>query len=397
VVWGECRGSAIYRVQADLSATSYKCSCPSRKHPCKHVIGLLTLAEQGPAPAACSPPEWVAEWLARKHAQPTSDRSAASQKGTGAQARKRAQQRHLRILDGMDLLERWMCDIVGNGMAGLELRPPTFWEEQAARLVDAQAPGLATRVRRLAAIPRSGPGWPERLLAEMGRIELLIHAFRRLDELDPALQHDVRQLVGLPLSTEEVSAQGEHVVDDWGMLGQTVEAEHGLKAQRTWLVGLNTHRTALVLQFAVGQRPFPYVSAINAVQRMELSFWPGAYPLRARIERRLAEPYRLDERRPGYPTINAFLHALTRALARNPWTDRFLAVLHDVVPIIRADGTWWVRDTAGAALPLLERGYWRSMANSGGYPMDMYCEWNGSALKPMAFRVLEDIPLEGAG
>jgi hypothetical protein len=37
------------------------------------------------------------------------------------------------------------------------------------------------------------------------------------------------------------------------------------------------------------------------------------------------------------------------------------------------------------------------MANSGGYPMDMYCEWNGSALKPMAFRVLEDIPLEGAG
>jgi hypothetical protein len=286
-----------------------------------------------------------------------------------------------------------MCDLVRNGMAGIELQPRSFWDEQSARLVDAQAPGLAGRVRRLAGIPGSGEGWPERLLAEMGKIELLLHAYRRLDGLDPLLQQDVRQLVGLRLSTEEVAEQGEHLVDEWSMVGQWIDDEDSLRTQRTWLVGLTTGRVATVLQFAVGkQAAFPFVASLNAVQRMELHFWPGGYPLRARIDRRLGEPYRLDERRPGHATIEHFLATVSQALARNPWLDRFLAVLHDAVPVIEEGGAWSVRDKNGAGLPLAGRGYWRSLANSGGYPMDLYAEWDGFALRPMAIRVIEDIP-----
>jgi hypothetical protein len=402
VVWGECRGSAVYGVAVNLTGSGYRCSCPSRKHPCKHVIGLLTLVSGGAGLPESGPPEWVMQWLARREA--AAGRKGAIEDGSARVARtqpdqsaqRRAETRRQRILEGLDVLERWMCDIVGNGMAGLELQPHAFWEQQAARLVDAQAPGLAGRVRRLAGIPRSGAGWPERLLGELGRLELLIHAFRRLDDLDPALQHDVRQLVGLPLSTEEVAAQGEHEVDDWTMLGQSVEADGNLRAQRTWLVGLSTHRTALVLQFAPGMQPFPPVASINAVQRMELHFWPGAYPLRARIDRRLGETYRLDERRPGHATIEEFLRFVAGALARNPWLDRFLAVLHDVVPLVGEGGDWSVRDTTGAGLPLAGRGYWKSLANSGGHPMDLYAEWDGYALRPLALRVLEDIPTGGA-
>ena len=44
-VWGECRGSAAapYRTVVDLSGPAYRCSCPSRKIPCKHVLALLLL------------------------------------------------------------------------------------------------------------------------------------------------------------------------------------------------------------------------------------------------------------------------------------------------------------------------------------------------------------------
>jgi hypothetical protein len=143
-------------------------------------------------------------------------------------------------------------------------------------------------------------------------------------------------------------------------------------------------------------QPFPPVASINAVQRMELHFWPGAYPLRARIDRRLGETYRLDERRPGHATIEEFLRFVAGALARNPWLDRFLAVLHDVVPLVGEGGDWSVRDTTGAGLPLAGRGYWKSLANSGGHPMDLYAEWDGYALRPLALRVLEDIPTGGA-
>ncbi|HUZ54987.1 MAG TPA: SWIM zinc finger family protein [Streptosporangiaceae bacterium] len=42
-VWGECRGSGQlpYLTQAALDDAAAKCSCPSRKFPCKHAIGLL--------------------------------------------------------------------------------------------------------------------------------------------------------------------------------------------------------------------------------------------------------------------------------------------------------------------------------------------------------------------
>ncbi|WP_208860783.1 SWIM zinc finger family protein, partial [Streptomyces griseoflavus] len=47
-VWGLCKGSGTtaYRTVVDLadaSAPAFRCSCPSRKAPCKHALGLLLL------------------------------------------------------------------------------------------------------------------------------------------------------------------------------------------------------------------------------------------------------------------------------------------------------------------------------------------------------------------
>ena len=44
-VWGECKGSGSkpYQVEADLSGPVFKCTCPSRKFPCKHSLALLLL------------------------------------------------------------------------------------------------------------------------------------------------------------------------------------------------------------------------------------------------------------------------------------------------------------------------------------------------------------------
>ena len=44
-LWGQCQGSggSPYRTVVDLSGPAYQCSCPSRKFPCKHALGLLLL------------------------------------------------------------------------------------------------------------------------------------------------------------------------------------------------------------------------------------------------------------------------------------------------------------------------------------------------------------------
>src|SRR3954454_6582888 len=49
-LWGLCKGSGAkpYQVQVDLQeGPAYKCSCPSRKFPCKHALALLLLLATG--------------------------------------------------------------------------------------------------------------------------------------------------------------------------------------------------------------------------------------------------------------------------------------------------------------------------------------------------------------
>ena len=63
LLWGLCRGSGKHPYQAgvDLTEPAYRCSCPSRKFPCKHALGLLLLwaaGEVGSQPA----PEWATQW-----------------------------------------------------------------------------------------------------------------------------------------------------------------------------------------------------------------------------------------------------------------------------------------------------------------------------------------------
>src|ERR1041384_6326988 len=45
LLWGKCQGSSRepYQVTVDLNEPSFRCTCPSRKHPCKHGLALLLL------------------------------------------------------------------------------------------------------------------------------------------------------------------------------------------------------------------------------------------------------------------------------------------------------------------------------------------------------------------
>jgi hypothetical protein len=41
-----------YQVRADIVDVAYKCSCPSRKLPCKHTLALMLMMVDGALPAA---------------------------------------------------------------------------------------------------------------------------------------------------------------------------------------------------------------------------------------------------------------------------------------------------------------------------------------------------------
>src|SRR6516165_4023980 len=49
LVWGEAQGSGAtpYRVVVSEVDAGYKCTCPSRKFPCKHSLALMWMRAEG--------------------------------------------------------------------------------------------------------------------------------------------------------------------------------------------------------------------------------------------------------------------------------------------------------------------------------------------------------------
>ncbi|MFJ8694587.1 SWIM zinc finger family protein [Streptomyces roseolilacinus] len=387
-VWGLCKGSGSkpYRTAVDVTGPAYTCSCPSRKFPCKHALGLMLLwaADAAAVPAGASAPDWAEQWLesrgARAEARKRKDDAGPADPEA---ARRRAAARSARVTAGAEELEQRLADLVRGGLAGAEQAGYGLWEETARRMVDAQAPGLAGRVRELGAIPGSGPGWPVRLLEESALTHLLDRAWLGVDRLPESLAATVRTRVGLPSS-----AEGPAVRDRWLVLAQYDTSDGKLTTRRTWLHGRDTGRTALLLSFGVaGRAPEPTL-AVGVVVDAELLRHPGAGQLRAELGERFAAPVPGDAPPPG-GTVGDALTAYGLALRDDPWLDSWPVTLRDVVPVPAAEG-WQLADAdGGAALPVTgsapaRPGLWRLAAVSGGAPVTVFGECGHRGFTPLA-------------
>lgn len=280
----------------------------------------------------------------------------------------RAQRRADRITAGVEELDRWLVDLVRGGLATAQARPYAFWDQAAARLVDAQAPGLASRVRRMGGLAHSGDGWPGRVLAEAGRLRLAVRAWQRRSALPEALQADLRTAVGWSWKTEEVLATGERLADRWVVIGVVTREEERLTVRRTWLRGLRSGRPALLLEFS-HRGVFTSAWRTGTSFDGELCFYPGGAPLRALVTAVRGTPQPVTSV-PADPLAHA-LRAWAAAVGANPWVDRWVLCVRDVVP-------WPGRELLGADPSL------RLVAFAGGAPVSVAGEWDGRRLAPLS-------------
>ena len=418
-VWGSCQGSGAdpYLTRIDLTGPAFQCSCPSRKLPCKHSLGLFLVYVNSPSSfTETDPPAWVAEWLAGRDKRAAQKVAKAEQTdapdgeaGSEAAAKKTkkkaaaapgaaAAAREAKIAAGMRDLSLWLRDLVRGGTAAAGAQPPRFFEQPAARLVDAQAPGAARLVRALgAARAAGGEQWPARMLERAAALHLLAEGATRLAALPPSTQADVRTALGWARTEEELLAAEPVVRDHWVSVAQIAEEDEyqqNLNVRRTWLAGRESGRAALLLQFAFGgagqSAQFGDAPMPGTEVDAELVFYPGAAPLRAVIRRTHGAPRRADEI-PGHAGCAEATAAYAAAIAANPWTERFPLALHGVVPVRRpADGAMALRDARGAELPLVPAGPngsydpWQLLALSGGHPIWVFGEWDGERLLPLA-------------
>ncbi|MFE9772509.1 SWIM zinc finger family protein [Streptomyces sp. NPDC005931] len=389
-VWGLCRGSSPYRTVVDIAdpaGPAYRCTCPSRKSPCKHALGLLLLwaGEDGAVPRGRTP-DWAERWLEdrrrradRKQTAHPSDAASADPEA----ARRRAERRAARVTAGAVELEQRLADLLRAGLAAAERSGYGLWEETAARMVDAQAQGLAARVRELGAIPGTGPGWPVRLLEECALLHLLDQGWLRRERLPEGLAATVRSRVGLP-----TSADGPPVRDRWLVLAQYDTADTRLTTRRIWVYGTDSRRTALLLSHGAAGRAPELALPVGLALDAELSAYPGAGQVRASLGERFAAPVPTAVRPPGLTTTRAAVR-YGEALRDDPWLDSVPVTLGRVIPTPDGD-SWQLADAEeDGALPLTPAarsrpGLWRLVALSGGGPVTVFGECGHQGFTPLA-------------
>src|SRR4051812_35297232 len=130
-LWGEFQGSGSkpYQTQVDLREPAFKCSCPSRKFPCKHGLGImLALAEKPDAIKTTPTPQWVTDWLAGREAKAAKREekatAAVSDAPVDAEAQaKRIAAREAKVKAGVEELSAFLTDMVRQGLAAVQAKP----------------------------------------------------------------------------------------------------------------------------------------------------------------------------------------------------------------------------------------------------------------------------------
>lgn len=387
LIWGECQGSGSnpYRVVVDTGDHGYKCTCPSRKFPCKHTLALMWIAATVPASFAVagSAPEWVNDWLGRRRkttSQPAELAPGAASKSIGDASRddesaavedaatverreaaqhKRAQDTRSAVSAALDELDQWIADQLRLGLAGFVDNSSDRCRRIAARLVDMKATALAGRIDEIPSrlMGLRGEERPDAAIRELGKLVLLAKAWRSKPD-DPEL----RRLVSTSESREQVLANPDatQVESTWEVLGEKIESRRdNLISHSTWLLDLNseTPQFALLLDYfpaSAGRRSNAFTPGDRFDAR--LVFYPACRPLRALVADRKGDVSSGEWPGFGFGAADP-LAAYVAHQHTSPWlTDCPVMLPPGAILLDDRGDAWWqsADDTHGIALPIAD-------------------------------------------
>ena len=390
-LWGEVQGSGKnpYQTQVDGNSTAFKCSCPSRKFPCKHGLGLLFIFAENAQnlKQTNDEPAWVKEWIDKR--QEKAEKAPSREGGTGSsvseeksddidekKAKQKAKTQDDRLANaqaGAAELELWLKDLVRNGFLSIPDKGTAYFERTAARMVDAKATGLGNFVKGFNKVNYyNGTSWQSDVLEQAAKTFLTLEGFKNLEKLPPSLSDDIKSLVGWSAKQKELleDENAESLTDEWLTLARITEREDDLTIQRHYLLGLQSHRFAMILDFAYKNVAMPTLLMPATATKATLIFQPSnALLRRAFIKNQGANTTKIITAFKPLADWTAAQHDIVQHLQKFPWADDIPQVVADLT--LATDGiAWFLRDTEGSILKLnlqfAEEKIWQLLAVSGG-------------------------------
>ncbi|UXN06333.1 SWIM zinc finger family protein [Bartonella sp. HY761] len=425
LVWGECQGSGStpYRTVFCESDMGYKCNCPSRKFPCKHSLAIMWMRAETPTQfVEAERPDWVSDWLSRRRGPSTAakagsdkaddkpkpklsadlasldiekpldpeDAAKAAKRSADARERSRKQREKL-VGDGLDALDIWLSDQISRGLNGFDVRAISDCRILAARLVDAKAGGLASRVDQLSSAIF---GLNEALradfaLKQLGVLHIIAMAYRNREALPPLLHSDLLETIGWNVEKEALcqDAQALRIKADWQVVGtSSVVQPDKLRRNEIWLIGKDSNdqwQKAVLLDFfplSVGLVGLAF--AVGDCFSAELVFYPSPVPRRALIaEQSSATQTRASLTVSGQNLQQSF-NDYQQALTLKPWLTQDLLMADNVHLYQKNDGLYVVGEKI--CLPVHKDSIDEMRLLGGVGAFTLFALWDGTWLRALS-------------
>jgi hypothetical protein len=166
LLFGECKGSGKepYRCSIDFTREAepvFRCSCPSRQFPCKHLLGLMYSYTAGKSFDTAPIPEDILDKREKAGKREEKKKEKEAQ-GAGAAPVKRKTNKAALVkkinaqLEGISILEKLVLQIVQSGLGSMDKKTLQTLEEQAKQLGNYYIPGIQSAARELLLLLRSG-------------------------------------------------------------------------------------------------------------------------------------------------------------------------------------------------------------------------------------------------
>ena len=157
LIFGECAGSGKNPYycsvdKIDPASPVYRCSCPSRQIPCKHVLGLMYAFAGGQQFAVADIPEDVQSKRAKiEKRQENKEKKTEEAKTAAAEPPKNTKARLTSLskkaaaqLDGVDMADKLLKSIVQMGLSAVDAKTEHTLAEQVKQLGNYYIPGIQT-------------------------------------------------------------------------------------------------------------------------------------------------------------------------------------------------------------------------------------------------------------
>ncbi|MFB9276018.1 SWIM zinc finger family protein [Cohnella cellulosilytica] len=386
LLFGECKGSGKepYRCSADFvnpESPVFRCSCPSRQFPCKHLLGLMYAYVSGSPFAVAEVPQDIADKREKAEKREKKKREAANVEGTAPAKRKTNKSALVKKtaaqLEGLEIAEKLLRSLVQSGLGSADKKTIKLLSEQCKQLGNYYIPGIQIAFRGLLS-ELDGGGERETMYTRAASRMTLLHSL-----LKKSREHLTARLENPDLPLDVDSPLEEKIGHAW----QIAELrERGLALGDTRLLQLafrsfeDPARGEYVdegywIELATGRirvtrtyRPFRAAkhireedSVFDVVHTGELLVYPGELNARVRWETQTFE-------RPDAPAYDSALSAAMRSFPeaikqvknqiKNPLSDKHPVLLLAFKEIaVDGEGRYALVDEQENKLPLADIAY----------------------------------------